>query len=106
MAAATPNMWPAPARKHRACGAEREVKTEARRPSLVPGITNRYCYPSFETATSRPPQDEVQLVETKQPHAEERASRASRSMGNKRLADLSSSVLGKRYRNLLSSAIS
>ena len=26
---------------------------------LVPGITNRYCSPSFETATSRPPQDEV-----------------------------------------------
>jgi len=26
---------------------------------LVPGITNRYCSPSFETATSWPPQDEV-----------------------------------------------
>src|SRR5450631_302416 len=26
---------------------------------LVPGITNLYCGPSFETATSRPPQDEV-----------------------------------------------
>ena len=55
-----------------------------RRDELVAGITDRYCSPSFETATSRPPQDEVQLVETQQPHAEERASRASRSMGNKR----------------------
>jgi len=27
--------------------------------ALVPGITNRYCSPSFETATSWPPQDEV-----------------------------------------------
>ena len=26
---------------------------------LVPGITNRYCSPSFETATSWPPQEEV-----------------------------------------------
>ncbi len=26
---------------------------------LEPGITNRYCSPSFETATSWPPQDEV-----------------------------------------------
>jgi hypothetical protein len=26
---------------------------------LVPGITNRYRSPSFETAVSRPPQDEV-----------------------------------------------
>jgi hypothetical protein len=26
---------------------------------LVSGITNRYCGPSFETAASRPPQDEV-----------------------------------------------
>jgi hypothetical protein len=50
-----------------------------------PGIAQRYCSPSFETATSRPPQDEVQLVEPQQPHAEERASRASRSMGSKRL---------------------
>ncbi len=33
--------------------------------------------------------DEVQLVETRQPHAEERATRASRSMGSKRLTDLS-----------------
>src|SRR5712672_1706773 len=56
---------------------------------LVPGITNRYCSPSFETATSWPPQDEVELVETQQPHAEERATRASRSMGSKRLTDLS-----------------
>src|SRR5258705_2907282 len=32
----------------------------------------------------RPPQDEVSLVETQQPHAEERATRASRSMGGKR----------------------
>src|SRR5258708_27966687 len=109
--------------------------------ALVPGITNRYCIPSFETATepvigrafarsrrvgkakrahhsrSRshqwwarrkgrlcPPynsltrsQDEVQLVETQQPHArvtasplslEERATRASRSMGSKRLTNL------------------
>src|SRR5712692_10655795 len=37
--------------------------------------------------------DEVQLAETQQPHAEERATRASRSMGSKRLTDLSSSVL-------------
>src|SRR5215213_625274 len=29
--------------------------------------------PSFETAASRPPQDEVLSVETQQPHAEERA---------------------------------
>jgi hypothetical protein len=28
-------------------------------PGLVSGITNLYCGPSFETATSRPPQDEV-----------------------------------------------
>jgi hypothetical protein len=27
--------------------------------TLIPGITNLYCGPSFETATSRPPQDEV-----------------------------------------------
>src|SRR5882757_6859087 len=60
---------------------------------LEPGITNRYCSPSFETATSRPPQDEVSLVETQQPHAEERATRASRSMGSKRLTYLSWSVL-------------
>jgi len=26
---------------------------------LVPGIANRYCSPSFETATSWPPQEEV-----------------------------------------------
>ncbi len=32
-----------------------------------------------------PPQDEVQPVETQQPHAEERATRASRSMGSKRV---------------------
>src|SRR6266403_4567961 len=44
----------------------------------------------------RPPQDEVQLAETQQPHAEERATRASRSMGSKRLTDVSSSVLGAR----------
>ena len=37
--------------------------------------------PSFETAASRPPQDEVYLIETTTPHAEERARRASRSMG-------------------------
>src|SRR5882757_4603000 len=42
----------------------------------------------------RPPQDEVQLVETQQPHAEERATRASRSMGSKRPTDLSWSVPG------------
>ena len=72
--------------------------------ALVPGITNRYCSPSFETATLWPPpaitakplrRDEVQLVETQQPHAEERATRASRSMGRKRPTDLSSSVLDK-----------
>src|SRR5713226_6582625 len=34
------------------------------------------------------------FVETQQPHAEERATRASRSMGSKRPTDLSSSVLG------------
>src|SRR5258708_23533189 len=33
------------------------------------------------------------FVETQQPHAEERATRASRSMGSKRLSDLSSSAL-------------
>src|SRR6185369_16551349 len=49
--------------------------------------------PSFETAASRPPQDEVQLVETQQPHAEERATRASRSMDSKRLTYLPWSVL-------------
>src|SRR5260370_12772836 len=65
----------------------------ARRSDLEPGITDRYCSPSFETATLWPPQDEVQLVETQQPHAEERATRASRSMGSKRLTDLSLSVL-------------
>ena len=27
--------------------------------ALVPEIINQYCSPSFETATSRPPQDEV-----------------------------------------------
>jgi hypothetical protein len=54
------------------------------RSRLVPGITNRYCSRSFETATSRPPQDEVSFVETQKPHAEERATRASRSMGSKR----------------------
>src|SRR5882724_4584851 len=48
---------------------------------LIPRITNRYCSPSFETATSRPPQDE------------ERATRASRSMGSKRLTDLTKSEL-------------
>src|ERR1700722_11589294 len=26
---------------------------------LVPGIINRYCSPSFETAAARPPQDEA-----------------------------------------------
>ena len=41
--------------------------------------------------TSSP--DEVSPVETQQPHAEERATRASRSMGGKRLAYLTSSVL-------------
>src|SRR5450631_380894 len=70
--------------------------------SLVPGITNLYCGPSFETATSRPPQDEALLVETQRPHArvtasplslEERATRASRSMGYKRLTYLSQWVL-------------
>jgi hypothetical protein len=30
--------------------------------SLVPGITNWCCGPSFETATSWPPQDEVYLL--------------------------------------------
>src|SRR5882762_3185743 len=68
-----------------------KVRSSARR--LVPGITNRYCSPSFETATSWPPQEEVSLVETQQPHAEERATRASRSMGSKRHTHLSSSVL-------------
>src|SRR5258708_40361359 len=29
------------------------------RKALVPEIINQYCSPSFETATSRPPQDEV-----------------------------------------------
>src|SRR5712671_4655215 len=33
----------------------------------------------------------------KQPHAEERATRASRSMGSKRLTDLSSSVVEPRF---------
>ena len=51
----------------------------------VPGIADRYSRPSFETAASRPPRDEVQLVETQQPHAEARATRASRSMGSKQL---------------------
>src|SRR5882724_1328927 len=68
-----------------------KVRSSARR--LVPGITKRYCGLSFETATSWPPQDEVQLVATRQPHAEERALRASRSMGHKRLTDLAWTVL-------------
>src|SRR5450631_2505154 len=63
---------------------------------LVAGIANQYCSPSFETAASRPPQDEVQLVETQRPHAEERATRASRSMGSRRLTDFSWSVLALR----------
>ena len=72
-------------------------------PDRVPGITNLYCGPSFETAASRPPQDEALLVETQRPHArvtasplslEERATRASRSMGYKRLTYLSQWVLG------------
>ena len=32
-------------------------------PLLIPGVTNRYCCPSFETAASWPPQDEVRPAE-------------------------------------------
>src|SRR5258705_13293260 len=74
---------------------QRPLRHRLATPQLSPGITNRYCSPSFETATSRPPQDEVSLVETQQPHAEERATRASRSMGSKRLTYLSWSVLAR-----------
>jgi len=35
------------------------VKKTRRIKNPVPGITNFYCGPSFETAASRPPQDEV-----------------------------------------------
>ncbi len=58
----------------------------------VSGITNRYCSAILPdgrfTASS-----EVQLIQTQRPHAEERATRASRSMGSKRFTYLAWSVL-------------
>ena len=41
--------------------------------ALVAGNTNRYCSPSFETATSWPPQDEGTLLQHERPQAEERS---------------------------------
>jgi len=37
----------------------RVARGQPTRPDTRAGIANQYCSPSFETAASRPPQDEV-----------------------------------------------